>query len=96
MKLWAGFGSEHSMNLVMIGRFVDASDAAAAKRLIDDLIALVMEEQEAGQQNPERGIHHHAGPRGHQLDQRRYVQCPPEQRHAGDQQRDRAACPRSK
>jgi hypothetical protein len=49
MKLWAGFGSEHSMNLVMIGRFVDASDAADAKRLIDQLIALVMEELAAGQ-----------------------------------------------
>src|SRR5262249_48649173 len=49
MKLWAGFGSEHSMNLVMIGRFVDASDAAHAKRLIDQLIALVIDEQAAGQ-----------------------------------------------
>ncbi len=49
MKIWAGFGSEHSMNLVMIGRFVEASDAADAKRLIDDLTALVLEEQEAGQ-----------------------------------------------
>jgi hypothetical protein len=49
MKLWEGFGSEHSMNLVMIGRFVDASDAADAKRLIDQLIALVMDEQASGQ-----------------------------------------------
>ena len=49
MKLWAGFGSEHSMNLVMIGRFADASDAADAKRLIDQLTALVMEEQAARQ-----------------------------------------------
>ena len=49
MKLWTEIGSEHSMNLVMIGRFVDASDAADAKRLIDQLIALVMEEQAAGQ-----------------------------------------------
>src|SRR5579885_1194788 len=48
MKLWAGFGSEHSMNLVMIGRFVDARDAADAKRLIDQLTALVMEEEAAG------------------------------------------------
>jgi hypothetical protein len=49
MKLWAGFGSEHSMNLVMIGRFVEAADAADAKRLIDQLTTLVLEEQAAGQ-----------------------------------------------
>jgi hypothetical protein len=49
MKLWAGFGSEHSTNLVMIGRFLDANDAAGAKRLIDELTALVLEEQAAGQ-----------------------------------------------
>jgi hypothetical protein len=49
MKVWAGYGSEHSMNLVMIGRFVDARDAANAKRLIDQLTAVVIEEQAAGQ-----------------------------------------------
>jgi Family of unknown function (DUF6375) len=49
MKIWSGFGSEHSMNLVMIGRFEDARDAEAAKLLIDRLTALVDEEQAAGQ-----------------------------------------------
>jgi hypothetical protein len=48
MKVWVGYGSEHSANLVMIGRFEDAGDAAAAKRLIDRLTTLVAEEQEAG------------------------------------------------
>jgi Family of unknown function (DUF6375) len=49
MKIWSGFGSEHSMNLVMIGRFEDARDTEAAKLLIDRLTALVDEEQAAGQ-----------------------------------------------
>jgi hypothetical protein len=48
MKVWVGYGSEHSMNLVMIGRFDDASDAAAAKWLIDRLTKIVSEEQAAG------------------------------------------------
>ena len=34
MKLWYGYGSEHSMDLVMIGRFEDARDAARMKDLI--------------------------------------------------------------
>ena len=37
MKVWFGYGSEHSMNLVMIGRFDDPLDAAAAKQVIDSL-----------------------------------------------------------
>jgi len=44
MKLWHGFGSEHSMKLVMIGRFRDARGAKKAKELIDKLIAQVGEE----------------------------------------------------
>ena len=35
MKVWYGYGSEHSANLVMIGKFKDASDAAKAKQSID-------------------------------------------------------------
>jgi hypothetical protein len=35
MKVWYGYSSEHSMNLVMIGRFEDAGDAAKAKQIID-------------------------------------------------------------
>lgn len=37
MKIWYGYGSEHSMNLVMIGRFKDAAGAAKAKEVIDRL-----------------------------------------------------------
>jgi hypothetical protein len=35
MKVWPGYGSEHSMNLVMIGRFKEEDDAAKAKEIID-------------------------------------------------------------
>ena len=37
MKVWRGYGSEHSMNLVMIGRFKDAGDATKAKEVIDQI-----------------------------------------------------------
>ena len=37
MKIWRGYGSEHSMNLVMIGRFKEEKDAIATKALIDKL-----------------------------------------------------------
>lgn len=37
MKIWYGYGSEHSSNLVMIGCFRDTSDAAKAKEIIDRL-----------------------------------------------------------
>ncbi len=37
MKIWNGYGSEHSMNLVMVGHFKSAVDADAAKELIDNL-----------------------------------------------------------
>ena len=48
MRLWFGYGSEHSMNLVMIGRFKDASDATRAKQAIDRLTDHVYAEVEAG------------------------------------------------
>lgn len=37
MKIWYGYGSEHSMNLVMIGKFKSAEDAKKTKELIDQL-----------------------------------------------------------
>ena len=37
MKIWGGFGTEHSMNLVMIGHFKNADDAENTKQLIDRL-----------------------------------------------------------
>ena len=37
MKIWHGYGSEHSMNLVMIGHFKNAGEADKTKQLIDQL-----------------------------------------------------------
>src|SRR6266540_280383 len=37
MKIWNNHGSEHSMNLVMIGRFKSAADATNAKEVIDQI-----------------------------------------------------------
>lgn len=48
MKIWSGFGSEHSMNLVMIGRFQNVENAKDAKRLIDRLVKVMYEEQASG------------------------------------------------
>lgn len=48
MKIWYGHGSEHSMNLVMIGRFKDASDAHKAKQVIEWLIKQVENDVQAG------------------------------------------------
>jgi hypothetical protein len=48
MKIWYGHGSEHSMNLVMIGHFKDADNAAKAKQVIDELMEQVLADTEAG------------------------------------------------
>jgi uncharacterized protein DUF6375 len=37
MKIWQSYGSEHSMNLVMIGKFKSSHDAEETKQLIDSL-----------------------------------------------------------
>lgn len=37
MKIWRAYGSEHSMKLVMIGRFKNSADAKKTKELIDEL-----------------------------------------------------------
>lgn len=47
MRIWNGFGSEHSMNLVMIGEFKTAYDADQAKRVIDQLTTQVHKESDA-------------------------------------------------
>lgn len=39
MKIWNGYGSEHSMNLVLIGRFKRAQDAEKIEKDIDKLSA---------------------------------------------------------
>ena len=48
MKIWYGYGSEHSMNLVMIGQFKNAGDAEKAKQIIDSLTESVNADVEAG------------------------------------------------
>ena len=37
MKIWQGYGSEHSMNLVMIGYFKSSEDAENVHTLFDQL-----------------------------------------------------------
>lgn len=44
MKIWFGYGSEHSMNLVMIGRFKEVRDAEMAAELIERLTEKVIAE----------------------------------------------------
>lgn len=48
MKIWHQHGSEHSANLVMIGHFKDATDAARAKEIIDELTKQVRTAEEKG------------------------------------------------
>ena len=49
MKIWNAYGSEHSMNLVMIGKFKDAGAAEAAKDAIEELQQYFMEHEPDGQ-----------------------------------------------
>jgi hypothetical protein len=44
MKIWNGYGSEHSMNLVLIGRFKRAQDAEKVEKDIDKLGAQASKE----------------------------------------------------
>ena len=44
MRMWSGYGSEHSMNLVMIGSFKETGKATQAKDLIDKLTKLASDE----------------------------------------------------
>jgi hypothetical protein len=37
MKIWNGYGSEHSMNLVMIGHFKTTEEAEKTQKLIEQL-----------------------------------------------------------
>ncbi len=49
MKIWKGYGSEHSANLVMIGHFKDTKDAENAKELLDQLTQQVMQNTNGGE-----------------------------------------------
>lgn len=48
MKVWYGFGTEHSMNLVMIGRFKDAAKAETVNGIINAFKTAVEADQTAG------------------------------------------------
>lgn len=48
MKVWIGHGSEHSMNLVMIGRFQDAKRATAARKAIEQITKQVEADVDKG------------------------------------------------
>lgn len=48
MKVWNSFGSEHSMNLVMIGRFEDSTHAHETKEIIDQLTKQVSRDIDEG------------------------------------------------
>ena len=37
MKIWNSYGSEHSMNLVLIGSFVEIKDAESVEEVVDKL-----------------------------------------------------------
>lgn len=51
MKIWKGYGSEHSMNLVMIGHFKEARDAEEVKQLLDQLARQVKDDADESQSN---------------------------------------------
>ena len=48
MKIWKGFGSEHSMNLVMIGKFENIADAEKANRIIELITKQVQADMNSG------------------------------------------------
>lgn len=48
MKIWRGYGSEHSMNLVMIGQFKSVDDARKTKQTIDQLTEKLPDKIEVG------------------------------------------------
>lgn len=48
MKIWNGYGTEHSMNLVMIGQFKDAATAETALDTIKAATSAVQVELDAG------------------------------------------------
>ena len=56
MKLWIGYGTEHSANLVIIGHFKTANDAIEAKELIDKLTNIVQEGVTSGRLSESDGL----------------------------------------
>mgnify|MGYP001561550487 CR=1 FL=1 len=48
MKIWHGFGSEHSANLVIIGEFRSAADAQQALNLLNEAADVARQEESSG------------------------------------------------
>lgn len=48
MKIWEGYGSEHSANLIMIGKFKEVKDAEEALQKIEKLKGQVEKENQSG------------------------------------------------
>ena len=48
MKFWYGYGTEHSMNLVMIGHFKNANDAIETEKMIKHLTEKLKDKVEVG------------------------------------------------
>jgi len=48
MKIWHGYGSEHSMNLVMIGQFKSMEDAKKVQKAMDLLAKELTDKVEVG------------------------------------------------
>ncbi len=44
MKIWNSYGAEHSLNLVIVGKFKDVTDAEEFESLIDSLKDFLLEE----------------------------------------------------
>lgn len=54
MKIWNTYGSEHSMNLVMIGSFKDVASAEEAKAAIDQVTEFVRDQPDRSLEGSER------------------------------------------
>ena len=48
MKVWYGYGSEHSMNLVLIGKFKEIRQAEEAMQIIERITEQVTVDESAG------------------------------------------------
>jgi hypothetical protein len=48
MKVWIGYGSEHSANLVIIGKFASGKKANAALALLNEATRIAREDEAAG------------------------------------------------
>jgi hypothetical protein len=54
MKIWNGYGSEHSMNLVMVGKFENIEEAEKTKDLIDEITEQICDKVDCGFENRPR------------------------------------------